>query len=86
MFPVSVGGTIHNANLTVDVVKPVSFLEELSMVLDYFNILLESEFVSSVLLTNQLFLPIQRRSFPHPSSLLFGNDFSNPFCIRSLVP
>ena len=38
MFLVSVGGTIHNANLSVDVVKPVSFLEELSMVLDYFNI------------------------------------------------
>lgn len=52
MFLVSVGGTIHNANLTVDVVKPVSFLEELSMVLDYFNILLESEYASSVLLTN----------------------------------
>ena len=43
---ITVGGTIHNANLTVDVVKPVSFLEELSMVLDYFNILLESDYSS----------------------------------------
>ena len=39
-----IGGSIHNSNLTVDVVKPVSFLEEIALVLDHFDILLESNF------------------------------------------
>ena len=65
MFLVSVGGTIHNANLSVDVVKPVSFLEELSMVLDYFNILLESEFALRV-----FFLPISYSSLSNEDRFL----------------
>lgn len=68
MFLVSVGGTIHNANLSVDVVKPVSFLEELSMVLDYFNILLESEFVLRVFFY-QLAIP------PYPTKIVFSPFF-----------
>ena len=68
MFLVSVGGTIHNASLSVDVVKPVSFLEELSMVLDYFNILLESEFALRVFF-------YQLAILPYPTKIVFSPFF-----------
>lgn len=58
MLLMYVGGTIHNGDLSIDVIKPISFLEELSMILDYINILIESECVPSVLFIYQLFIPI----------------------------